>query len=118
MEESLPTQIESGEWYEYSIEINPDDIVNLSGTHIVENFDLTRMVAIIVDGKNGKPLNSISSSYPSNGSGTKMMEDESNPVTTLYYDMQGRRVEHPSKGIYIKTEILNDGSIRTSKTIR
>lgn len=118
VEESLPARIESGEWYEYSIEIDPEDIVNLKGTHIVDNFDLTRMVAIIVEGKNGKPLNSISSGYPANGMGTDMTAAIEEPETILYFDTQGRRVEYPSQGIFIKTEIFNDGSLRTSKIIK
>ena len=118
IEGSLPQQIESGEWYEYTYEINPEDITNLKGTHIVENFDLTRMVAVIVDGRNGKPLNCISSTYPANGNGAEMTLSDKKTNTTVYFDMQGRRIEAPAKGMYIKTEILNDGSIKTSKIIK
>ncbi|MDE5870451.1 MAG: hypothetical protein K2H22_00680 [Muribaculaceae bacterium] len=118
VEGSLPSQIVSGEWYGCSYEVDPQDIVNLSGTHIVEDFDMTRMVAVIVDGRNGKPINCISSSYPSCDNGTEMKFEGEQPEAVLYFDMQGRRIGCPAEGIYIKTEIFNDGSLRTSKIIK
>ena len=118
IEGSLPSDIACGEWYEYSYEIDPEEIVNLKGTHIVNDFNLTRMVAVIVDGRNGKPINCISSSYPSGGNATEMTVEEESTKELLYFDMQGRRIVCPDKGMYIKTEILNDGSLKTSKMIK
>ncbi len=39
-------------------------------------------------------------------------------VTGTYYtDMLGRKVSSPQKGIYIKTETMSDGTIKTSKVV-
>ncbi len=32
-----------------------------------------------------------------------------------FFDMQGREVVNPSKGIYVKTVKYSDGSVKTSK---
>ena len=39
-------------------------------------------------------------------------------VETIYFDLQGRRVACPERGIYIKADVYSDGSCRTSKYIR
>jgi hypothetical protein len=35
----------------------------------------------------------------------------------VYYDLQGRRVSPTHKGIVIKTQVMSDGSHRTTKII-
>lgn len=37
-------------------------------------------------------------------------------VSTVYYDLSGRKVANPSKGIYIMLQTLSDGTVRTGKT--
>lgn len=43
--------------------------------------------------------------------------DSATPVRTIYYSLDGTRVENPSKGFYIVASQYADGSTRTTKTI-
>lgn len=40
-----------------------------------------------------------------------------NMVKTEYYTLQGIRVEHPSKGIYVKKTFYSDGKVKTDKLL-
>lgn len=42
----------------------------------------------------------------------------SQSVTTEFYDMQGHRVLKPSKGLYIKKEVSEDGTVTVTKQIK
>ncbi len=44
-----------------------------------------------------------------------LSEEKQMPVETFYYDLSGRAVEHPLGGIYIKKDVLKDGSTRINK---
>lgn len=39
-------------------------------------------------------------------------------VATSFFDLQGRRVERPAAGIFIRQDKMDDGSVRNSKVIR
>lgn len=43
--------------------------------------------------------------------------DVSSGNAVEYFDLQGRKINNPGNGIYIKTEKMNDGTIHTSKAI-
>ncbi len=120
--ESLPASIEADKWYEYTFEVDTDKVRTLRGSNNISDFNKTRVIAIVVNGKSGKPLNCISSIYP-NG---EKPEPEPTAVETLdaedvkivgttYYDLQGRKVGKPTKGLNICCEKLSDGTIRTKK---
>ena len=47
------------------------------------------------------------------------IDSESSISETIYYDLSGRRVMNPVRGgIYIRTDIMADGSRRVGKTVR
>lgn len=39
------------------------------------------------------------------------------PKSTTYTDLSGRAVQHPQNGIFIKTTVMSDGSVKTSKVV-
>lgn len=43
--------------------------------------------------------------------------DNFNLISTEYYDLSGRRISHPTNGIFIKKDISSNGEIKVSKTI-
>ncbi len=43
---------------------------------------------------------------------------ESNVASETYYNIAGERVSNPSNGIFIKRTVLDDGSVKVTKTIR
>lgn len=122
--ESLPASIEAEKWYEYTFEVETENVRTLKGSNNIKDFNKTRVIAMVVNGKSGKPLNCISSIYP-NG---EVPEPELMAVNTLdaekvqvvattYFDLQGRRINEPTKGLSICCEQLSDGSIRSKKIL-
>lgn len=124
IEGSLPSSIEAEKWYEYTFEVETENVRTLSGSNNIEDFNKTRVIAMVVNGKNGKPLNCISSIYP-NGekpepepTSVEGLDAENiEIVSTIYFDMQGRRLSEPTKGLNICCQQLSDGSIRSKKII-
>ena len=117
IEGSLPATINAGEWYECSYEFSPDSVTTLRGTHLVSNFNKTRVVAIIVDSRTNAILNCVSSIYPDGNSAVKGIETEAEVVSTVYYNLQGMRVSNRAKGLVIKEERLANGERRISKQL-
>ena len=78
-----------------------------------------RVIGIIMDRKTGRAVNCVSSLNLNGESGVaEAAMEQPVIVETVYYDLQGRRVARPERGIYIKADIYSDGSCRTSKYIR
>lgn len=40
-----------------------------------------------------------------------------NVVKTLFYDMTGRKATHPANGVYIKKQVLSDGTTKVRKVV-
>ncbi|MDE5870450.1 MAG: hypothetical protein K2H22_00675 [Muribaculaceae bacterium] len=114
---SLPTDIKQAQVYENTFTVNIDDIRNLAGLDVVNDFGLTRVVAVIVDSKTGAVVNCASSGYPGQSGVKKVSGSNVDTLSCEYYDLTGRRILNPDKGIFIKTERLSDGSVRTSKVM-
>lgn len=120
--ESLPASIEADTWYEYTFEVETANVLTLAGSNNIEDFNKTRVIAMVVNGKNGKPLNCISSIYP-NGEKPEpeptivnaLDDQETEIIATTYYDMQGRRISENAKGIIICCEQMSDGTTRAKK---
>lgn len=116
---SIPAAITAGEEYSH---VYTFDIASLSGETtalINQHPDLMRVVGIIIDRKTGRAVNCVSSLNLNGESGVaEAGVEQAEVVETMYYDLQGRRVARPERGIYIKADILSDGTCRTSKYIR
>lgn len=119
MQGSIPTAITAGEEYSH---VYTFDIASLSGETtalINQHPDLMRVVGIIIDRKTGRAVNCVSSLNLNGESGVaEAGVEQAEVVETMYYDLQGRRVARPERGIYIKADVYSDGSCRTSKYIR
>ena len=116
---SIPAAITAGEEYSH---VYTFDIASLSGETtalINQHPDLMRVVGIIIDRKTGRAVNCVSSLNLNGESGVaEAGVEQAEVVETMYYDLQGRPVARPERGIYIKADILSDGTCRTSTYIR
>ncbi len=64
----------------------------------------------------GKTYTTMSDSMTIASAGVIGLSEEGQmPVETIYYDLSGRAIEHPLSGIYIKKDVLKDGSARINK---
>ena len=116
IEGSLPAEFKEGESYSYTWKINTADVVNILGERIVEDFEKTRVIGILLD-PDGKPVNCISSGYPVR-SGIYTFHEEDEVVGSECYDMFGHRVSEDYRGIFIRVDRLADGSHRSVKIVR
>lgn len=116
---SLPSEINAEEWYEYEFEFDTDQLVNLSGEQFINDFNRIRAVSMIVDKNSGIPINCISSIYPDHTSPSSAIvpNNDMTIIKSIYYDLQGRKADKPGKGLWIRYDLLSDGSNRTSKII-
>lgn len=89
-------------------------------THpLVQNPDKLRVVAVLVDAATGRPVNCATSNYADGGLVRGVNDAAAAQVTSeVWYDMQGRRVANPGRGLYIRMTTCADGTTRSAKVMR
>lgn len=106
---SLPSSIKMGREYSHSHSFD------ISGNELVKNPYDVNVVAYIVDRETDQIMNSnIFRFTPLTGIST--IEDNQ-VVSKIYYDLSGKIIDHPQKGIYILREKMSDGQYKTSKIL-
>ena len=115
---SLPSSIQAGETYEHSYSFN------VASNPVVQNPDDIGVVAFIVDKNTGRTINSakfmLNSKVEDPGTGddeTTSVDSvvDSEIVSSEYFDLTGKRILNPEKGIYIVKETLSDGTVNKRK---
>jgi len=116
VEGSVPPTIKAGDVISYSTQIPFSEVKNLNGANFINEGATLHAVAILLDG-NGIAVNcNKSAKISTETSGVEGIDtEELQTVATTYYNLQGIVVEKPSNGIYLRTDILSDGSVRTQK---
>lgn len=108
---SLDSTIELNKTYTNHYEVNYGNI------ELVTDPEYLAVIAFVVNTTTEEVINSRK--YYINkdkaNSGVENVEIDSTVVETQYYDINGRRVNNPNKGIFIKVEKLENGKTRTSK---
>ena len=110
--ESIPSALTAGETYSHSYVFNLGEIENKA---VLSVPDKLRVIAVITNGKSGKPINCASSPQIGQSGIGAVGTATAEVVECQWFDLQGRRVIRPAEGIYILRETLSDGSTRTSK---
>lgn len=100
---SLPAQINASQWYETTFRFKPAEITNERGEVIISDYQKLRVIAIINDTESGKVVNSASSLYV-DGTGAVGAIESAGDDAPVYYDLTGRRVSRPERGIYIRLQ--------------
>ena len=114
---SLPSSIKAFSTYRHEITFPLEGITNDSGNPIAIDPEKVRVLAFVID-SNGNVLNSCSSAYPGQSDpelGSERIESESSIVSTEWYDLRGNRVSVPSGSVFIRVDIMSDGSCRANK---
>lgn len=113
------TNVEIGNPVTNEYSFNVKDIKNIYGDSLNPYCQVDQMVvnAFIVNKSNGSIVNACKFNVGNVYDAVEGIAMDSDAVSTVYYDLQGRRVANPDKGIYVKSETLTDGTVRTSKVI-
>ncbi len=116
---SIPAAITAGEEYSHVYTFDIASLPEKATALINQHPALMRVIGIIMDRKTGRAVNCVSSLNLNGESGVaEAAMEQTVIVETIYFDLQGRRVACPERGIYIKADVYSDGSCRTSKYIR
>lgn len=132
---SLPATMTAGEEYtfEYTMRI-PDTYRQSSGMLLSEAVDKSRCVvtAVVIDYSTRLAVNSSRTMLGDNAAErytaedlakdlagiTTVGADSAEVVSTEYFDINGRRLAQPAKGVNIVRQTLSTGATRTVKEIR
>lgn len=112
---SVPRQIKMFEEYKHVCKISLDDLHRKLVNLAKDNRDKLRVVAILIDRKTGRPVN-CNTTLNMESSGVKEVSVGTvEPVKTIWHNLQGQQVREPEDGLYLRTEIMSDGSVNSQK---
>lgn len=119
VDNSVPASIKSGETMTYEYRVPMLDVKNLRGQYFINEGATVHAVAILLDGKTGYSLNcnkSAGLAYSNINLGVEgVSADGLTVVSTEYHNLQGMKVLNPAGGVFIRTDVMSDGSRRTAK---
>lgn len=121
IDNSVPSSISAGETMTYEYRVPMVDVKNLRGEYFINEGATVHAVAILLDGETGYAVNcnkSVDLPYSNLGLGVEGVSiDNAEIVSTEYRNLQGIKILNPSNGIFLRTDRLSDGTIRTSKVV-
>lgn len=105
---SVPASVTAGEEYTYSYTFPLEGI----GSKLLTHPELLRVIAVLIDGKTGKVINSASSPYTSGEPfvGIENAEADGAAVEVARWSLDGVRLSAPARGINIVR--YSDGTVR------
>ena len=120
IEGSLTAPIVADVAQQYSYAFRMQDVVNTSGQNIVQDKQQLRVIALVIDTRDGSIVNANKAmaglSSVTTGIARPALTQDETVSHVDYYDLQGRRVVMPRQGsLYIKAETTANGQVRTSK---
>lgn len=108
---SIPSKITTGETIAHQYTFN------IGSNQFAQKLENLSVAAFIIDRSNGTIENSHRF-YLRNGSGVEGIESNAHVMNVEYYDLNGRKVVNPEKGIFVKVAKMSDGSVKTSKVVK
>lgn len=109
---SIPAVVKVNE--DYTNEIS----FNISANRLAQMTDDLVVTTYIIDKNTGRIINANKCAVNSASSGLDAVNPDAEIVSTVYYDLTGRKVTDPVAGsILIRLDSLSDGSIRSSKVV-
>ncbi len=91
-----------------------------SGLNLIHDKTLLKGIALLIDTTNGQIMNANKAWAGKSSTDVSKLSASQDQliVRTNYYDLQGRRVTVPQHGrLYIKTDLLQNGKVRTQKRV-
>lgn len=113
------TNVEIGEPISNEYSFSVKDIKNIYGQSLNPYIRIHRLKvnAFLVDKATGTIVNASRFNVRDVYDAVESIQEDQESVSTEFYDLQGRKVTNPENGIYVKSEKLSDGTVRTSKVI-
>ncbi|MDE6669955.1 MAG: hypothetical protein K2K26_09800 [Muribaculaceae bacterium] len=109
---SVPEAVESGVVYEHKYSYD------ISNNKLVRDGAELHVMAFLLDKKTGRVVNANKTAVTSYVGVGKTLGENVQPVSTVYYDLMGRRVEQPSNGLFIEVQKMSDGTQISHKVMK
>ncbi|MCH5217650.1 MAG: hypothetical protein J1F07_03730 [Muribaculaceae bacterium] len=106
--------------FDTEFEFNISAVYNAQRQDIRKYIDVNNLVinTFVIDRQNGKVVNAAKRNLTKDiFDAVESVEADLDVVSTTYFDLTGVRVANPTPGIFIKSEKLSDGTVRTSKVV-
>lgn len=102
---------------EYSFDVS--NVKNTAGVSMNPYLKIEKMevVAFVINRLTGTIVNACSYPVSNVYDAVESIYEDAEVISTTYYDLAGRRVANPDRGIYIKSDTMSDGSVRSSKVV-
>ena len=115
---SLPEDVKANEVYEQEYELDYSQVGSLmqTGRNVIPESGHLRCIAILLTA-DGEFVNCNKSGYVELSSIRGIVGSENNVVSTEWFDLQGRKLSAPSKGMSIRIDHLSDGSSKAVKSM-
>ncbi len=114
---TIPAEIKENVTYTYDYEVPIANMVSTKKKVLVGDGSKVRCIALLFDGQKNF-VNAFSSGYVGESSAVNTVNASAELLNTVYYDLAGRRVANPEKGIYIKVDEYSNGVRKSAKVIR
>lgn len=108
---SLPKSIKINESYVNTYKFD------ISKNSIIQDRENLVATAFIIDKNTGKIVNANKCKVNTDPAGVGTIDAGVEVIDCQYYDLSGRKISNPVKGLYIKVEKLSDGTTRTGKVM-
>lgn len=108
---SLPSQIKVNEEYEVNFSFD------ISRNSVIQNKNNLVITAFVIDRSTGHVVNANKIKATELSGIEEISATDAIIISRKYYDLNGRIVENPSKGLFIVSDKLSDGSTKTSKVM-
>lgn len=97
----LPEKIEEDRNYQLSASFNLAKVVNTHNEPVVQDVKKLRVVALLVDMTDGSVVNAAKTGYFADPSGIREVSSADGSSVCSVFDVSGRRLDSPTKGINI-----------------
>lgn len=87
---------------------------NIANNKVIQDRSQLIVVAFVAN-PDGTIVNANKFCFPGAAGVQGVDSEDATVVSTVYYDLTGRKVANPDHGIYIRSEKLSDGTVRNQK---
>ena len=117
---SLPIEIKGGEAIKHSFYFDFADVANTKFEPIIQDVNKLRVVVLLVDTTTGEVVNANKVNVgDATGIGTIAGNQADNSIIEVsYYDISGRRINTPQRGLNIMSVKYADGTQKSVKLFR
>lgn len=111
---SVPSTIEEAKEYTYSYSFD----ISTINKAVIQDTDKLHVVAVLVDRDANTVVNCCRTHIGKTSSGIEAtVANDAEVISEMYYDATGRAVSNPGNGIYLKKQVLKNGTTTTTKVV-